>query len=377
MSFINENVETPACKTSAYMKLIENRIIINQDTPLNPKKIIITNDAMEIPCYNNIDILFKYNYNLQQLKLFAKHHKIKTTGTKKQLLTNIYNFLYLSKFVIKIQKLFRGFLLRQYNKLRGPALLKRGLCNNNNDFLTFENLQDIENKQFFSYNDKDNFIYGFDLLSIYNLIFTKKGNSYILNKEIKNPYNRNDISPDVINNIKKLLRISKLIKNDIVVKIKDINEDISYQKSLELKALELFQYINSLGNYSDVNWFLSLDKHKLIRFIKELNDIWNYRAQIFQSVKRAICPPNGNPFTNVSNLMYMNNSRNIYEIRKNILDILEKFIMSGIDRENRKLGSLYVLSALTLVSENAATSIPWLFDSVSNNWANIDDDEIS
>jgi hypothetical protein len=39
-------------------------------------------------------------------------------------------------------------------------------------------------------------------------------------------------------------------------------------------------------------------------------------------------------------------------------------VNSGIDRDNKCLGAYYVLGALTLVSEDAATSLPWLYQAV-------------
>ena len=37
----------------------------------------------------------------------------------------------------------------------------------------------------------------------------------------------------------------------------------------------------------------------------------------------------------------------------------------GVNEESSKLGCFYVLSALTLVSEEAATALPWLYESVA------------
>ena len=48
-----------------------------------------------------------------------------------------------------------------------------------------------------------------------------------------------------------------------------------------------------------------------------------------------------------------------------ILEILETLVNSGVDRDSKSLGAYYVLGALTLVNESAATSLPWLFQSVS------------
>ena len=53
----------------------------------------------------------------------------------------------------------------------------------------------------------------------------------------------------------------------------------------------------------------------------------------------------------------------MYNVKKVILDVLEKFINSGINNDNKSLGAYYVLGALTLVNSEAATSLPWLFQS--------------
>ena len=71
--------------------------------------------------------MIKDNYSLQQLKTFAKHYKLKISGTKKELITRIYVFLQLSYYVIKIQKVFRGNLQRFFNKLHGPAYKNKKL----------------------------------------------------------------------------------------------------------------------------------------------------------------------------------------------------------------------------------------------------------
>ena len=91
-------------------------------------------------------------------------------------------------------------------------------------------------------------------------------------------------------------------------------------------------------------------------------DIWNYRAQIASETKRNIIPPNGDPFRNLS-MQYIHTETNILNIKKVILEVLEKFVNNGINNDSKALGACYVLGALTLVNENAATSLPWLFQS--------------
>ena len=61
----------------------------------------------------------------------------------------------------------------------------------------------------------------------------------------------------------------------------------------------------------------------------------------------------------------MNTEMNIDILRKMILDVLEKFVNSGVDKDSKSLGAYYVLGALTLVNQDAAIALPWLFQSVS------------
>ena len=317
----------------------------------------VSDDNISIPKFCEYDSIIHKNYNVQQLKLFAKHHKLKISGNKTQLINRLYVFLKLSSNIVNIQKMFRGKLQRNCNKYHGPAFMNRTLCTNTTDFLTIEEMKDLSFSQFFSYKDVDGFIYGFDIISLYNLI-AKSG------KNVKNPYNRNDLPKEVIQNIRHLIRLSKVLKIQMDIDIQDVSNDISNKKSIELKILDIFQAIDSLGNYSDPAWFLSLNRQQIIKFVRELHDIWDYRAQLSPETKRKICPPNGDPFRNI-NVTHILNESNIDNIRKFIYPLLEKFVNSGVDKDSKSLGAYYVLGALTLVNQNAATSLPWLFQSVS------------
>ena len=96
--------------------------------------------------------------------------------------------------------------------------------------------------------------------------------------------------------------------------------------------------------------------------IYSIFDIWNYRANLTQNVKREICPPLGNPFRNVNINQLTNLSYN--NLFKTILNILEPIVKNGINRDSQILGTYYVLSALTLVNNSAAEAMPWLYQSV-------------
>lgn len=322
-------------------------------------KIKINNENMIIPTIENYNDLMDYNYNVQQLKIIAKYYKLPVKGNKPELFKRIHNYLYFSTFVIKIQRVFRGMIQRKYNSLHGPAykMKNRHLCTNETDFISLENLKDLPMDQFFSYKDSDGFIYGFDLLSIYNLIY--KGEK---NKNIKNPYNRNNFPKSVYTDLTSLTKLSKLLGIKLNLNYDNDVTHLSNEKSVELRCIALFQNIDSLGNYSDASWFLSLNRFQLIKFIRELIDIWDYRAQVTQETKINICPPHGNPFRGI-NFHYINHETNLVNVKRYIIEMMEKMINCGIDKDSKSLGAYYVLGALTLVNHNAANALPWLYHS--------------
>lgn len=331
------------------------------------KSIKIDDFDIITPTINNYYEMTKYNYNLQQLKSFAKNYNLKISGNKKELTSRLYTYLRLSYFIIKIQKVFKGFLQRKYNKIKGPGFKNVSLCTNNSDFITMEELKNIKPCQFFSYKDEDGFIYGFDIASLYTLIF-KNGILEDGNKKLiggQNPYNRKNISEEVIKNIKLFVRLSKTLHVKIMLDVEDDIQNITTEKFVELRAISLFQSINALGNYSDAQWFLSLNRNKLIKLVRELIDIWQYRAQLTIIVKRNICPPNGDPFKNQI-IQIIHTETNIINLKNIILEILEKLVNSGINQDSKALGAYYVLAALTLVNETAASTLPWLFESVNH-----------
>lgn len=324
----------------------------------NKKKLInISDNDFEIPKYNEFNLLTKYNYKVKQFKEICKTYKLKLSGNKDELKMRIYNFLLQSSKIIKLQNLWKKYLLRQCNVLKGPALFKRKFCVNSIDFFTMDETCDIPYEQFFSFKDNSGQIYAFDILSLYNLFDKTKAHT-------RNPYNRQVFSEKIKKNFFKLLNISKLCKLNIKTQIEKPLE-ISEEKRLELKTVTIFQEIDNLGNYTDVNWFNSLHKINLIRFVREIYDIWNYRASLSFVTKREICPPNGNPFFNIrmSNLP----SLNFLKLKNDALGIMEFMVTRGINDASKCLGANYILCALTLVNSDAANNLPWLYQSVSNN----------
>jgi hypothetical protein len=322
---------------------------------VKPKQKVVETEFF-IPINDEFYLILQNNYTVNQLKKICKNYKLPSTGNKLKLMTMIYNYLFFSHQSIVIQKYFKGFLVRKLNKLKGVALLDRSLCNNTNDFFTMQKIKHIPFHQFFSVKDnKNDFVYGFNILSLYQLFLKQKNKA-------TNPYNREKFPIDTFNNVKKIIRLSKILNIKLTTTIEE--DPIDYTKQLELRIISLFQNIDTLGNYSNSEWFTSLNKDKLVLFTRELYDIWNHRAQLTQELKLEICPPVGNPFRGNN---VLSNNYSLIKTKRAILSIMENMVNNGINDSSRSLGAYYVLAALTLVNKEAAESLPWLYQSVMHN----------
>lgn len=356
-NIVNEN--EMKCKNevniSDYFMHLCDKVTKNMNSIKNLERI--DDENIPIPNFNESSFLCKYKYSVPQLKIIAKKYKIKISGTKTQLMSRIYSFLFLSNLSVKIQKTIRGYLERKYINLHGPAFKNRKLCTNTFDFLSMDELTNVPNQQFFSFKDDDGFIYGFDLLSLHNLIYKSDG-------AIKNPFNQQPITSKVIENFRSFLRLSRIFKINICTVITDVTKEVTDKKSVELRCLTLFQNIDALGNYSNAEWFLTLNRIQLIKFLRELIDIWCHRALLTIETKRNICPPIGNPFLRLANFNVLQTLENLDDVRKIILEVMEKFVNTGIDKDSKCLGAYYILGAITLVNNDAALALPWLYQAV-------------
>ena len=172
------------------------------------------------------------------------------------------------------------------------------------------------------------------------------------------------IHSTIIFDFKTLLNIIIIFDICMCLEIDDSTKELSDKKQVELQALSLFQNIDALGNYSNPEWFLNLNRNQMIKFLRELIDIWCYRAPLTMETKRAICPPLGNPFHRMPTYNVLHTMENIDDVRKHILHVIEKMVNTGVDKDSKCLGAYYVLGALTLVNNDAATSLPWLYQAL-------------
>jgi hypothetical protein len=389
---VNSSVSTmhaEGIKTRKKMKIMSSSSLSNttdketEGEPESPKSSK-NNASFEEEQVTNV-IIFKpvehekmknTKYTLTELRTLCTHYGIKKSGTKPELTQRIYMHLKHSYYIVRIQRVFRNFVSAKYRTLCGPGYLHTSDCVNDTDFYTFDKLSDIKPTELFTYRDNDDKIYGFHIASIFHLIISSYPN-------ITNPYNRNLISAEIIRNLYDRLIYGSLLGFRVSVKLDDQEEEesvvlgntntmdrtsggLSREKQEELFIVDLFQHINTLGNYSDSEWFIALQRAELIRFIRNVHDIWYYRANLSQDMKERICPPSGNPFVlnnahvNLNVLTLLTDP----EIRTICVSIIERMVRRGVSREDQCLGAFYVLATLTIVSQDARNALPWLYEAV-------------
>jgi hypothetical protein len=360
--------------------------------------------------YYKNDVNLK-KYKLPELKTIVKEYNLTRTGNKDVLIGRIVDLFHKMRTSLKIQKVFRGWLVRRSFKLRGEAWRNRSICVNDTDFVTLEPINEIPYELFYSYKDNKDFVYGFNLTSLMQIIKNKT--------PLKNPYNREQFPEnslrDVIalNNITKLLynefsdetefyntanslrkpeapisrRLFELTENEPVrnamfsteylrptiipgiYNISDMHNKYNFivesrRKPIATRIQNLFMEIDQLGNYTQGHWFSNLDRIGCLRFYRCLSDLWNYRAQLSYDLKKKICPFL-EPFANIFTRNVLYNDAPVEDFQILCVTVMENLIYSGFDDEYRKISAFHLLSALTVVSAQARNAMPWLYESIA------------
>lgn len=216
--------------------------------------------VLEYTDFYSKNIILK-KYKLSDLKIIAKHNKLLVTGSKQSLIENIENYFSKNNNARKVQHAYKTYIIRKCYNLRGDAKMGRELCVNGSDFYSLEPIMEIHPIFFFSYRDEKNFLYGFNLCS---LIYLIKNNT-----KPKNPYNRENIMPNILHKIQTMYKLLRIIFNDL----EEINE-LPYCPIKENNKIHRFRYLHN-SNESAVRRPNNLNNLENLNFSPEERIMYN------------------------------------------------------------------------------------------------------
>jgi hypothetical protein len=303
-------------------------------------------------------------YKLPELKLAARYFGLRVGGNKTELKMRLIEKFDKTKKLIKIQKTFRGNLARMWIKLKKgtgePSV-------NDTDFYTMDPIEEMDFMYYIHYTEEAKETtqptsYVFNINSLVTLM--------LKNGKLENPYTRQDMKKTLGEKMLRIINLTSilfphndLMKNstEVMTEIDKIRPAIPIDPTANYQnmANELFMRIDSLGNYTNVEWFNGLSNAKLCTLILRIYYFWGF---IDRQLKMRICP-HKSPFS-IDNLgiEMVSTDRPIEENRAIAIRVGETLVYDGATDEYRTLGAMYFVTGMTIVCEEAREQMPWLYD---------------
>ena len=325
----------------------------NLDIMINPDMIYKNPDMIhKIPVIYTIDQLFEKILSNAYIDVTSLRKSIKTCSLKflintKESKSHIINQLKVliakeryyesnETSIILIQSYFRRWLVHRKTK-----------CINDTDILTFTCKYEITDMYFYTFIDKiSNKRYGYDIRTLLEILKSEYPSC---------PYTFRPFTDDERNSI--YMYRNKLLNKGINISLNNEPESQTYEEYTDLRIKDVFYQINMLDNYTDHRWFKNLSLTQLVVLYSRAEDIWNYRTAMDIEARQKIVH-NGNAFNIPLHLIKAEKSK--IRLQNIILDDFYRMTKEGINRDEKKVGAILVLTALVEVSVEAADALPHL-----------------
>jgi hypothetical protein len=309
------------------------------------------------------------NYNVRQLKAICMHYGLRRGGNKPVLRSRCYNYIRLVSAATTIQRWTRGHLQRALNRMRGPGYTTRGKCTNQTEVLSLCDVAEIPWNSYVAYTDDEGCTWAFD-----SDFLTQTARNAHRGEHPENPYNRNPLPIDLFIRLAAIERLERALGHTHPRQGPDVGcggggggipsvrgGAAHMHMNPVQRATALFSHLErETGIIASPEWVTSLDAQDLLRFYRELYDIWHHRAGLSAGVRMSIVPPRGEPFHGMSwsDLQFHSSAETVLST---VLLLCERTAGMYMPPSNYPgVGAHYVLIALTIVSPGAASAIPWL-----------------
>lgn len=151
-----------------------------------------------------------------------------------------------------IQKCWRGYTVRYRLRLAGTGVLRRSLCHNDEDVVTFESKDKQHPFDYFSF-EEDGKVWWFDILSIIGCL-----NSNLIPT---NPYTRQALNMDTRNRLRQIYKYR--LHNRLPIAHSPASKK-SYNELIETQWMKITQILHENGfDDANPNHFLSLDNRNM------------------------------------------------------------------------------------------------------------------
>ena len=302
------------------------------------KEIYSPNDLFE-KILNNVDLNV---YSIRSsIKNSYLNKLINTKQSKQYLISALKKIISLERFyltnegyIILIQSIFRRWLVK-----------RRKLCYNDTDILTFTCKYEIPENFFYIFYDKcTKKKYAYDIRTL----------NEIINSDYPScPYTFRNFTLE--EKLEITLYKNKLIKMGLNIDIE--KKKLTIEEETHMKIKDVFYQINMLDNYTNHEWFKELNINQLIHLYAIMEDIWNYRSNMTTESKKKIIK-NGIVFS--TPIYIIKKEKSLIKIQNVLLDEFIRLINEGVDREEKKLGAILILTGLVEISSDAADALPHL-----------------
>ena len=349
-----------ASQKSAAQRRHRIRLPLEFGPPPSTHKRRVRDVDFEIPAPSAHDRFAENNYKVGHLKAMCHRFSLHVTGNKDQLRRRIYSFMRLHGPTRLVQRAWRHSVLRRCARLRGSAAADRTRCCNSIDFLTMEPIDTVPHQHFISLHDASGKVYGFSVQSLAQLFATARHEG---RGRPVNPFNRQEFLSGTGRRLRILLKLSLIVGHVLPQRGPEVPVE---QAGPTTRARRLFGDMGEHGMIVQPEWFTELTQLQLVQMVRELYDIWSYRAHALDiHARRSICPPAGDPFAQLDRSGLP--QRELDAVRGVALTAMERLSRTGITAAHRAMGVNYALCALVLVSPGAAGAYPWLYQAVASN----------
>ena len=136
-----------------------------------------------------------------------------------------------------------------------------------------------------------------------------------------------------------------------------VKNRLSIEQLFNQNIIQTFQKIDKFGYNTSIEWFTKLSIFQLRKLWINLEDIWNYRANLSEHVKISIAPPDGRLFTqSVHDVMSCTSK---IEVLETITSNIHK-MLNAHTPDDMRLGFMYFLVGLSVVSRDCLLIHSWV-----------------